>query len=100
VRFGTWDQILAAPQPDKDYMPYTNAFHHGARAIAFAAKEKTTEARAEQAMWLDGIKKMPEGAVFHNNPVAAISTLASTMIEGEILIREGKTDQGLDKLRD
>jgi tetratricopeptide (TPR) repeat protein len=100
VRFGMWDQIVAAPQPDKEYMPYTNAFHHGARAIAFAAKDKTTEARAEQAMWLQGIKKIPDGAVFHNNPMPAIYTLASTMIEGEILLREGKTGQGLDKLRE
>ena len=30
----------------------------------------------------------------------AISTLASTMIEGEILLREGKTDEGLAKLRE
>jgi len=100
VRFGMWDQILAAPQPDKDYMPYTNAFHHGARAIALAAKNKTAEARAEQALWLEGIKKIPEGAVFHNNPMPAIYTLASAMIEGEILVREGKTDAGLDKLRE
>ena len=100
VRFGLWDQILAAPQPDKDYMPYTNAFHHGARAIALAAKDKTTEARTEQAMWLEGIKKIPEGAVFHNNPMPAIYALASAMIEGEILTREGKTEQGLDKLRE
>ena len=100
VRFGMWDEILAAPQPDKDYMPYTNAFHHGARAIAYAAKDKTTEARAEQAMWLAGIKKIPEGEVFHNNPMPTICTLASAMIEGEILLREGKTDPGLAKLRE
>src|SRR5258705_10502991 len=93
VRFGMWDQILADPQPDKDYMPYTNAFHHGARAIAFAARDKTTEARAEQAMWLQGIKKIPEGAVFHNNPMPAIYTLARAMIEGENLMREAKPDQ-------
>jgi tetratricopeptide (TPR) repeat protein len=100
VRFGMWDQILAAPQPDKDYMPYTNAFHHGARAIALAAKDKTAEARAEQALWVEGIKKIPEESVFHNNPMPAIYTLASAMIEGEILVREGKTDAGLDKLRE
>ncbi|HXE54598.1 MAG TPA: hypothetical protein VN541_16375 [Tepidisphaeraceae bacterium] len=100
VRFGMWDEILAAPQPDKDYMPYTNAFHHGARAIALAAKDKTADARAEQAMWLEGIKKIPDGEVFHNNPMPAICSLASAMIEGEILIREGKTDDGLSKLRE
>ena len=48
VRFGMWDAILAAPQPDKPYMPFTNAFHHAARATAFAAKEDTQQARAEQ----------------------------------------------------
>src|SRR4030095_11673710 len=36
VRFGMWDQILAAPQPDKEYMPYTNAFHHGEDQIGRA----------------------------------------------------------------
>ncbi len=99
VRFGMWDQILAAPQPDKAYTPFTNAFHHGARAIACAARDKTAEARAEQALWLEGIKKIPDGAVFHNNPMPVICALASTMIEGEILIREGKSDEGLTTLR-
>lgn len=100
VRFGMWDEILAARQPDKDYMPYTNAFHHGARAIAYAARDKTADARAEQAMWVEGMKKIPEGEVFHNNPMPAICSLASAMIEGEILIREGKTEEGLSKLRE
>ena len=100
VRFGMWDAILAAPQPDKPYMPFTNAFHHGARAIAFAAKSDTASARAEQKLWLEGIKKIPEGAVFHNNPMPALCTLASTMIDGEILVREGKIDDGLGKLRE
>lgn len=100
VRFGMWDEILAAPQPDKDYMPYTNAFHHAARAIAFAAQDKTAEARAEQKLWVEGFAKVPEGEVFHNNPMPAIYTLASAMVEGEILIREGKTEEGLSKLRE
>jgi tetratricopeptide (TPR) repeat protein len=100
VRFGMWDAILAAPQPDKSYMPFTNAFHHGARATAFAAKGDTAQARAEQTLWLEGIKKIPDGAVFHNNPMPAICTLASTMIDGEILVREGKIDDGLGKLRE
>jgi tetratricopeptide (TPR) repeat protein len=100
VRFGMWDRILAAPQPEKEYMPYTNAFHHAARAIALAATDRTAEARAEQKLWNDGLKRVPEGAVFHNNPLPAVSELASTMLEGEILIREGKIDEGLAKLRE
>src|SRR3954453_12584475 len=100
VRFGMWDQILTAPQPDKEYMPFTNAFHHLARGVALAATDRTAEARAEQKLWNEGLRKIPEGEVFHNNPLPAIYTLASAMIEGEILVREGKTDGGLDKLRE
>ncbi|HEY6987918.1 MAG TPA: hypothetical protein VH369_06015, partial [Bryobacteraceae bacterium] len=49
VRFGRWDEILAEPENYPDYMPFTRAFHHGARAIAFAAKADTENARKEQA---------------------------------------------------
>ena len=38
---------------------------------------------------------MPAEAVFHNNKMSDISTLASAMVEGEILMREGKTEEGL-----
>lgn len=100
VRFGQWDTILAAPQPDASHTPFTNAFHHAARAIAFAAKGQTTEARAEQKQWMEGQSKVPAGASFGNNPVNVLCSLASAMVEGEILIRENKTEEGLDKLRD
>src|SRR4051794_29573318 len=82
VRFGMWDQILTAPQPDKEYMPFTNAFHHLARAIALAATGRTAEARAEQKRWAEGLKKIPEDAVFHNNPLPVVTELAGTMLEG------------------
>jgi ribosomal protein L20 len=49
VRFGKWDDILAEPDNYADYMPFTRAFHHGARAIAFAAKRDTESARKEQS---------------------------------------------------
>src|SRR6266496_2116464 len=46
VRFGLWDEILAEPDQYADYMPFTRAFHHAARAIAYAAKGDT--ARSEE----------------------------------------------------
>jgi tetratricopeptide (TPR) repeat protein len=100
VRFGQWDAILAAPQPDKPYTPFTNAFRHAARAIAFAAKGQPVNAREEQKLWLEGIKKISPEATFGNNTVADLCALASTMVEGEILLREGKTEEGLSKLRE
>lgn len=100
VRFGMWDDVLAVPQPTKPYMPFTNAFHHAARAIAYGAKGDTASARAEQKLWLEGLKKVPAEGTFHNNTMSDISTLMSAMVEGEILLREGKTEEGLGKLRE
>jgi tetratricopeptide (TPR) repeat protein len=100
VRFGQWDKILAAPQPDKPYAPFTNAFHHAARAIAFAAKGDSASARAEQKLWVEGQSKIPDASQFGNNSAKSLCALANTMMEGEILLREGKTDEGLSKLRE
>jgi tetratricopeptide (TPR) repeat protein len=100
VRFGMWDEVLAMAQPTKPYTPFTNAFHHAARAIAFGAKGDTASARAEQKLWVEGLAKVPAEATFHNNKTSEIATLMSAMVEGELLMREGKTDEGLSKLRE
>lgn len=99
VRFGMWDEILAMPKPDKPYTPFTNAFHHAARAIAYGAKGDTASGRAEQKLWLEGLEKVPADATFHNNKIADVAALMSTMVEGELLLHEGKVDEGLSKLR-
>ena len=51
VRFGRWDDILAEPDDYPDYMPFTRAFHHAARAVAYAAQGDVAEARKEQAIF-------------------------------------------------
>jgi hypothetical protein len=49
MRFGKWDDILAEPENYPDYMRFTRAFHHGGRAIAFAAKSAPkTHARSSR----------------------------------------------------
>jgi tetratricopeptide (TPR) repeat protein len=100
VRFGMWDDILAMPQPTKEYMPFTNAFHHAARAIALGAKNDTASARAEQKLWVEGLTKVPAEGTFHNNKMSDIASLMSAMVEGELLMREGKPEEGLSKLRE
>lgn len=100
VRFGMWDEILAIPKPTKAYMPFTNAFHHAARAVAYGAKGDTTSARAEQKLWLEGLKQVPKEGVIGNNPMSDVAALMSAMVEGELLLHEGKTDEGIAKLRE
>jgi tetratricopeptide (TPR) repeat protein len=99
VRFGKWDDILAEPENYPDYMPFTRAFHHGARAIAFAAKRDTENARKEQAIFREMTQRIPKETAVSNNTAESVIAIANHMIEGELLIAEGKLDPGLDELR-
>ncbi len=100
VRFGRWDDILV--EPDKnytDYMPFTRAFHHAARAVAFAANGDVAAARKEQTAYLERAKLVPKDEYFGNNTAEAILGVVTPMVEGEILIREGKLEEGFAELR-
>jgi tetratricopeptide (TPR) repeat protein len=99
ARFGLWDEILAAPD-HPDYMPFTRAFRHAARGIAFAAKGDATSARAEQALFEEGAKLVPAEETAGNNTCRGILAVAAPMLEGEILAREGKVDEAVAKLHE
>ncbi len=99
VRFGRWDEILAEPDQYPDYMAFTRAFHHAARAIAFAAKGEVANARKAQGIYLERAKLVPkDDYIWGNNSCVAILGVATPMVEGEILIVEGKLDEGLAQL--
>ena len=99
MRFGKWDDILAEPENYPDYMPFARAFHHGARAIAFAAKSDTESARKEQAIFRELVQRVPKETAVSNNTAESITAVANHLIEGELLIAEGKLDPGLEELR-
>jgi tetratricopeptide (TPR) repeat protein len=98
VRFGLWDQVLAEPD-HPEFMVFTRAFRHAARGLAYAAKGDVQSARAEQTAFLEASKLVPAEDAFGNNPCQALLTVATSMLEGEILIRDGKLDEGLRELR-
>jgi hypothetical protein len=100
VRFGMWDKILAEPDNYPDYMTGTRAFYHAARAIAYAAKGDTENARKEQAMFVEKAKLVPKEETFGNNTEADLLGVAQHMTEGEILIREKQLDAGIAELRE
>lgn len=99
VRFGRWDEILAEPAKFPSSMPFVRAFHHAARGTAYAAKGDTANARKEQAMFLEGAKLVPRETQLGNNTAAAVLSLATHMLEGEILIAERKVDEGVAELQ-
>lgn len=99
VRFGLWDQILIEPERYSDKMWFSRAFHHAARAIAYAAKGDTANARKAQSVFLERAKLVPKEDFVSNNSGEALLGVASSMVEGEILIAEGKVDSGIEQLR-
>jgi tetratricopeptide (TPR) repeat protein len=99
VRFGLWDEILAESEKYTDKMWFTRAFHHAARAIAYAAKGDTTNARKAQRVFIERAKLVPKDDFVSNNSCEALLAVAMPMVEGEILIAEGKIDSGIEQLR-
>ena len=99
VRFGLWDEILAEPERYTDKMWFTRAFHHAARAIAYAAKGDTVNARKAQSVFVERAKLVPKEDFVSNNSCEALLAIAIPMVEGEILIAEGKIDSGIEQLR-
>jgi tetratricopeptide (TPR) repeat protein len=99
VRFGLWNDILTEPEKYTDKMWFTRAFHGAARAIAFAAKSDTANARNEQRIFLERTKLVPKEASLGNNSCEAILGVVTPMVEGEILVAEGQDDRGIEQLR-
>jgi tetratricopeptide (TPR) repeat protein len=99
VRFGRWDEILGEPDRYPPGMSFVRAFHHVARATAYAAKGNTTAARKEQALFVDGAKLVPKERQLGKNYASSVISLATHMLEGEILVAEGNVDAGLAELQ-
>jgi tetratricopeptide (TPR) repeat protein len=99
VRFGKWDDVLAEPENYPEYMPFTRAFHHAARAVAFAAKADAKNARKEQAIFRERAALVAKETAIGNNTAEVILPLVNRMTEGEILVAEGKVDEGIAELR-
>jgi tetratricopeptide (TPR) repeat protein len=100
IRFGQWDAILAEPETYADHMPMSRALHSAARAIAWAAKGDTAEARKDQALFTERRSRVPKEAFFGNSTADSVLAVAAHMVEGEILFREGRIDDGLAALRE
>ncbi|MFN2378322.1 MAG: hypothetical protein ABR538_17465 [Candidatus Binatia bacterium] len=98
VRFGAWDEVLAAPEPDAIF-PLARAMRHYARGVAFLARGDTTSARAEQALFTAGRAALPADSFLGNNKGSDLLAVADRVLEGEISYREGKRDAAFASLK-
>ncbi len=99
VRFGRWEEVLAAPEA-AETLPVSRAMRRAARAIAYAATARPAAARAEQQAFAVAKAKVPAAAFFGNNAASTILDVAEAMLDGEILLREGRSDEGVARLRE
>jgi len=99
IRFGRWDDILAAPD-HPDFMPLTRAMRFAARGIALAAKGDVAGAKLEEQAYLAAVPLVPAEQTAGSDNRQAILPVVTPMLAGEILYREGRRDEGLAKLRE
>lgn len=99
VRFGAWDEVLAAPEPDPIF-PMARAMRLYARGVARSAMGDTKGARTEQAAFQAARTVVPADALFGNNRSADLLSIADRVLEGEISYREGRREAGIASLKE
>jgi tetratricopeptide (TPR) repeat protein len=98
LRFGRWEEILAAPEPDEAF-PLTRALRHYARGVAYAAEGDVPSARASEKAFLAAKGRVSKDARFGNSAALDIAAIAEHVLSGEIAAREGKMDTAVAALR-
>ena len=96
VRFGDWDGILAASEPDADLL-YARAVWHYARGRALLGKGDIAGARAAAAT-LASLRENPDMATlafFGRDGAEPLLRIADGMLNGEIALAEGAHQQAI-----
>lgn len=99
VRFGAWNDVLALAPPDPRYF-YTQSVHHFARGMAFLRKGLLSNAETELKK-LDSIKGLDTLKTIYAFYSSAhqVSNVAAHLLKGEVMIRRGQQEEGLQALR-
>lgn len=98
MRFGRWDELVNSKEPDERF-PIARVMRHLGRAVAFGAEGKLSEARKAQRDFRAAVMATPPEAAFGNNKATDLFVVADAMLEGELLVHEGKSAAGLAFLR-
>ena len=99
VRFGAWNEILALPPADTRYYQIS-ATHHFARGMAFLGKDMVAEAEAEFRS-LESINEQDtlKSIYAFFNSTHQITNVATHILKGELLIKQGKRQDGIAALQ-
>lgn len=100
VRFGKWDEILAAPAPRADTM-FTRGVRHYARGMAFIRKKNFDAASRE----IEAVRKIASDPKLIETPSSmslnladSVLKVAATVLDGELAAAQGKYDVAIAHL--
>jgi tetratricopeptide (TPR) repeat protein len=100
IRFGKWREIIAQELPaDHDLYCNTVAIMHYAKGVAHAALGNVALAEAEQVLFREAAKRVPETRYIHNVACVKLLAIAEQMLAGEIAYRRGEHDAAFAHLR-
>ncbi len=100
IRFGRWQEIIAAPLPaDRDLYRVTTALTHYAKGIAHAAVDDIGAAQQQRALFATAAGRVPESRTIFNNSCQDILAVAAAMLDGEVEYRRGHYAAAFARLR-
>jgi tetratricopeptide (TPR) repeat protein len=98
VRFGKWNDVLIVPKPPSE-LTYTTVMWHYARGMAFAATTQSAQAEQELKALSGMVASIPEDRMMGGSRVLDLAKIAELVLAGEIVAREGRYEQSIEKLR-
>jgi tetratricopeptide (TPR) repeat protein len=100
IRFGRWDDIIAAPLPaDQGLYCVTTAMTHYAKGVACAATGRTGEAAEHRRQFTTAADRVPASRTVFNNTCHDILAVAAAMLDGELAYRKGNYGVAFGHLR-
>lgn len=100
IRFGKWQEIIAAPMPDDpELFVVTTALWHYAKGVAYAATGDVENSAQQQKYFLDAWERVPERRLIFNNESRDVLKVADAMLAGELAYRREHYDEAFAHLR-
>jgi tetratricopeptide (TPR) repeat protein len=100
TRFGKWTDILALPDPGNSIL-YAQVMWRFSRGLAFLRSGYEGEA-TDELVKLDSLNSLDtlKSIYITFNPVSSSSQIASSLLRGEILLKQKKFDQAIIAFQD
>jgi tetratricopeptide (TPR) repeat protein len=98
VRFGKWDDILAHPEPPKEFL-YTRGIWHYARGLASIAKGQLDVADKSLGEVRMLSVDLPEDRVVGLNSASRLLQIAGYVLGGELDAHRGRIDEAVAQFR-